>query len=443
MMSMVSMKRLPRVLPLSLLWLALAAPSAANNDFGGYGPDDHVDVMSQNQYLGADLGEVIAATDPISFNAALVEALQTIAASEPAVRAERLALLIAWRGADLVGQQEVFRFECFDIPLPGPDCSDPSVAAAFTDHLTDVQDELDDLGRPYTVAGIVEDLDITGVVVPGLPPGLPVDLNFDGTPDFTVTVLDRDVILARDGIPTSVVPFPCSFPSADGCRYSVVATVNSPIGPLDVARGFVGVDAEVRGRTYRFVNTHLEVMSLIPPPPGPLPPTPPGVELVFGGSIQAAQSTELAAQIAASLALTPPPPGTRAIAVGDINSSPEDGPFIDPLFDPTVVLTPPYAQLAQGVDLFGAPAPGPWTDAWTALPGHRPGYTCCQDADLRNRRSALDERIDVVFTLDPPHKVRHGMVLGSTPFSKIRPLRIWPSDHGQPAVQLRFRRNPH
>ncbi len=432
------MRRFPRVLPLLLLVIAIAASSAATGS-GGLGPDDKIDVMSQNQYLGADLGAVIAATDPISFNAALVEALQIIAASEPGARAKRLALLLALRSPDLVGQQEVFRFECFDIPLPGPDCSDPSVAAAFTDHLADVQAALIGLGHPYAVAGVVEDLNLTSVLVPGLPPGLPVDLNFDGLPDFTVTVLDRDVILARAGVPTAVVPFPCSIPSADGCRYTVVATVNSPIGPLSVARGFVGVDAQVRGRTYRFVNTHLEVMSLIPPPPGPLPPTPPGVELVFGGSIQAAQATELDGLIAASLALTPPPAGTQTIAVGDINSSPEDGPFIDPLFDPVQVLVPPYSQLAQGVDLFGSPAPGPWTDAWDALPGHRPGYTCCQDADLRNLRSALDERIDMVFSLDPPHKVRRGSVVGSTPLAKIYPERIWPSDHGQPALELRFR----
>ena len=416
-----------------LLLLALVLAPLAPEVAEARGRHHKVDVMSQNQYLGADLGDVIAATDPVAFNAALVAALQQISANEFHERIKMLTKLIGWRGPDLLGLQEVFRFECFNIPLPGPDCDDPSIAGAFNDHLTATLAHLSALHKPYALAGVVVNLDLTGVLIPGLPPGLPVDLDFDGNPDLTVTVLDRDVILAKPGVATRLVTFPCSRPSGDGCNYKTVASVVSPIGPIVVERGFVGVDARVRGKHYRFVNTHLEVMELAEPPPG----TPPGV--VVGGSIQAAQATELNALVAASLLTDPPKPGTKPIIVGDINSSPTDGLFVDPLFpDPTQPLVPPYRQLATGVDLVGVAAPGPWTDAWTQLRFPRPGFTCCQLSDLSNPFSILDERIDVVFSLVEPKRVRRGWVLGSTFFSKTFPSGLWSSDHGQPAVELRF-----
>lgn len=420
------MRRLFTWIPVLVLLLSFvfALPAFARGRRGA--PPNSVDVMSQNQYLGADLGPVIGAPDAFSFNVALIAALEEIAANQLPERAETLALLIALRGADLVGQQEMFAFTCTDLPFPGPDCSHPSIAGAFNDHLEETLDALDEIGAPYDVAAVVVNLDLTA-------PGLPVDLDLNGLPDIVVSVLDRDVILARRGIDTRVVQFPCTRPSADGCNFPTVASVNTPLGPISIERGFVGVDADVRGRPYRFVNTHLEVMNLIDVPGG----TPPGV--VPGGSIQAAQASELVGLVAASLATDPPPAGTQTILVGDINSSPDDGPFVDPAFpDPSQVLVPPYAQLADGVNLFGAPAAGPWTDAWDELPGNRPGYTCCQDADLLNRRSALDERIDVIFTLESPRRVQRGWVFGRTPFSKTFPSRLWSSDHGQPAVRLRF-----
>lgn len=420
-----------RLLPfcLALCLPTLALPAAGDGERGGARPAA-LDVMSQNQYLGADLGPVIAAPDAASFNAALVEALEQIAANRLPERAERLALGIALRDPDLVGQQEMFRFECFDLSPAAPGCADPAIAGAFNDHLAETLAALAAFHAPYDVAGIVVNLDLGTPIAPGLPPGLPVDLDFDGTPDITVTVLDRDVILARRGVATRVVHFPCSRPSGDGCNFDNVASVNTPAGPISIERGFVGVDAEVRGRSYRFVNTHLEVMNLVdvPAPPGVVP----------GGSVQAAQASELSALVAASLFTDPAPPGTRTVLVGDINSSPDDGPFVDPLFPiPGQVLVPPYAQLAGGVDLFGAPAAGPWTDGWTAQRRPRDGFTCCQDSDLRNQRSRLDERIDVIFTLEPPRDARFGLVLGSTFLSKTA-SGLWPSDHGQPALRLLF-----
>lgn len=437
------MKRL-LVFSLALSFFA-ASPAVAT---GGHGETQKINVMSQNQYLGADLNPIIAAETPEDLNEALVTALEQIAANNFPERSKKLAWSIARRHPELVGLQEVFRFECFNIVSGGPDCSYPSVTDAFNDHLTLTWFNLLTLGEPYQVAAVVENLNI---------PGIPVDLDFDESPDIVVSVLDRDVILARSDVPVEPVPFSSicgqaplpGRPAEDGglgCNYATVAVVDTLVGEVAIERGFVGVDAAVDGRSYRFVNTHLEVQNLIPEPEG----TPP--DQVWGGSIQAAQATELNVLVAASLSLipsqVPSPPGAapNPIIVGDINSSAQDGIFFDPFFpdpdnfpnNPSIPLFPPYTQLAGGVDLLGAPAPAAYNDAWNLLAIPRPGFTCCQLEDLSNQFSRLDERIDVIFSLEEPSKVRRGRVFGSTIFEKTYPSKLWPSDHGQPAVELHF-----
>jgi hypothetical protein len=73
-----------------------------------------IDVMTQNQYLGADLTPLLEAAsaggpfNPMAFNSALLEALKQIAAARPAERARALAAEIAQRKPDVVGLQEAF-----------------------------------------------------------------------------------------------------------------------------------------------------------------------------------------------------------------------------------------------------------------------------------------------------------------------------------------------
>jgi hypothetical protein len=380
-----------------------------------------IDVMTQNQYLGADLTPIIGAPNPPAFNAALIEALEDIAANDYPSRASKLAELITDRLPELVGLQEMFQFECFDVdPRDGNQCDEPSIANAFNDHLQLTLDELADLDEPYADAATVNNLDLR-FTLPGLPtPGLPVDLSEppDGIPEITVTVLDRDVILARLDVAQAATPvaFPCGKPSADGCNYTVVASANSPIGPISIERGFVGVDIALEETAYRFVNTHLEVQR------------PDGTDA--SSIVQALQAAELIGTLAATEG------GGSLIVVGDINSSSEDpiianptqpNPFPPP-FDQVII--PPYTQFVGSG----------YTDAWDLRPGAVPGYTCCQLDDLSNHQSLHDERIDVIFSLDVPGKVKKARVLGSKVSDKTSPpgQGLWPSDHGSVAAELQF-----
>jgi endonuclease/exonuclease/phosphatase family metal-dependent hydrolase len=360
---------------------------------------DSVKVMTRNQYLGADLTPIILAQTPEDFLIAARDTLVQITANNFPLRAQRLAAEIAFTNPDLIGLQEVFDFKL----------NDENVGPPFVDHLAATLDALAARGLRYVVAATVVNLDID----------IPLDIDGDGNQDV-VSVVDRDVILARKGItvtrlagdftagglcgveienPAPVPPFPVilqSTPSADGCNYSIVAQVDSPIGPISIQRGFVGVDATVRGKGYRFVNTHLEVMQ---PDPGNQD----------SAIIQFLQSVEL---VAVLKALTPD--DLTLILLGDFNSSPMDV-SIDAIIPPYKIIT------AAG-----------FADVWdsNSLTFFDPnGFTCCQFGDLSNRKSQLDERIDIIFVGNESFKPL-AFVTGQVPLFPLRWPPNWASDHG-------------
>ena len=98
---------------------------------------------------------------------------------------------------------------------------------------------------------------------------------------------------------------------------------------------------------------------------------------------------------------------------------------------PTVV--PPYQQfVAAGL-----------IDVWAARHGLAPGFTCCQDATLRNEISTLNERIDLIFTKAQPVLVRQALVilddLDDRTLAPPGQPRLWPSDHAGFEALLNFR----
>ena len=399
-----------------------------------------IEVMTQNQYVGTDLIGLVASPD---FNAAVVAALETRAASLPGERAKALAALIGKRDPALVGLQEAYRFTCFDgSPGDALGCEHPSFAGAFTDQL---QDTLAALGGRYVAAATVVNLDLPASLPPPLNqlPGIPITAG--GTVIF-VGVVDRDVILARDDVDYSVIDFTllqgfglCARPSsADGCNYLAAASatlqVPSPVPgqppvavPVRFERGFVGVDAVVDGVPYRFVNTHLETRLETF---GPVPP--------FGRVFQHAQALELTATLQALQAVAPV---ANTLLAGDINSDPRDEVLPVPDFLQgilgTTEIVPPYKQFADAG----------FTDVWTLRPGANEGrgaplvgYSCCQAEDLSNHRSAHYERIDVIFSLAAPQKVLDARLLGESVADKTGPpgLGLWPSDHASVAARLKY-----
>jgi endonuclease/exonuclease/phosphatase family metal-dependent hydrolase len=152
----------------------------------------------------------------------------------------------------------------------------------------------------------------------------------------------------------------------------------------------------VRGKKYRFVNTHLEIRDLDPTNPS---------SAIF----QSLQSVELVATLQSTT-----PPDRTLILLGDFNSSPEHlsiGPII-----------PPY-QIIAGAG---------FADVWDKNPlrfFNPGGFTCCQLADLSNTMSLLNERIDIIFVHDAPF-LPLALVTGRVPIFPLSQPPNWMSDHG-------------
>jgi endonuclease/exonuclease/phosphatase family metal-dependent hydrolase len=398
-------------LALTLLMASLLGMAGAANAAPAPGIVGNFEIMTQNQYLGADIAPLITAiNDPVAFNTEIGNALMQIAANKTPERIKSLAGQIIGRQPNLVGLQEVWKFSC--IPAAQLPCTDPRIAGAFSDHLQLTETAL---GSNYTKAAVVQNFTVVsfplpnGAVVPGIPFALD-GLPFSGVPTGYLQVMDRDVIFARADVTTTPYAYPCppdpvtkvSNVSVDGCNYIAALPLGPPLG--SVKRGFVAVDATDAGGTqYRFVNTHLEVEA-----GGPIPP-----EVQY---YQAAQLLETVLQV------DPTPDGARLIIVGDMNSSPND---------PVVKNVPTPYMLFTASNLY---------DAWLIRPGNVAGLTCCQLEDLSNRASVLSRRIDLIFSREMPRAVKDARLIGAVASDRLTPpgKGLWPSDHASVAAGLRY-----
>jgi hypothetical protein len=373
---------------------------------GGALADSKADihVLTQNQYLGANLDPIVAAETPEGANYAMIQALIEVSNNNYPERVQALAESILDKQPHLVALQEVFAFDCDD-PFGTKQCDE--FPNAFSDHLGLTMAAL---GDGYTVAAEVQNLTLAPQVLPApLPAGVPLILD-PAKPPVVIRVIDRDVILARSDVETTPVEFGCSKPSLDGCNFEFVAPVSVGGIPVNIERGFVAIDATVNGMAYRFFNTHLEVKLL-------------GGDMA-AAALQPAQATELWLAILGTF-----DPQKRLLVAGDFNSSPVD---ISPIGVPTA-----YQQLVGGVLIDGTPLPFGLIDTWNLRPGNSDGFTCCELADLSNAPSQHDERIDLVFALPGPGGKVKANVLDAEVKDKTL-SGLWPSDHASVSVELTY-----
>ena len=154
----------------------------------------------------------------------------------------------------------------------------------------------------------------------------------------------------------------------------------------DVKRGFVSLDANVRGAKFRFVNTHLEA---------------------YSAENRLAQAREL------TKAGGPARYRGQTFLVGDLNSERGDQ------NDATSFLV------------------GSGFDDTFFRKTRRNVFTCCQQEDLKNTQSQLDSRIDFVLA-KPRVKVVSSRVVGNNP-SVRTPNGLWAPDHAGVVSKVRLR----
>jgi endonuclease/exonuclease/phosphatase family metal-dependent hydrolase len=186
-----------------------------------------------------------------------------------------------------------------------------------------------------------------------------------------IRLTDRDVLLARSDLPAN------QFAVSNGKAAAFATQLSFPsplLGSITILRSWVSADATLQGETVRVVDTHLESLS---------------------DPINAAQGLEL---LHAPLSTSLP-----VILVGDLNSAAPAGVA--------------YTELT-GAGL---------TDAWTAAHMGSQGFTCCQQEDLRNPVSLLDQRIDFVM-YKGAFQIQTVSLMGAGQVDRTT-SGLWPSDH--------------
>jgi endonuclease/exonuclease/phosphatase family metal-dependent hydrolase len=336
--------------------------------------------MTRNVYLGADVTPVIiAAATGGDIVAAVSEVWAVVQFTDFPARAAGLAGEIAAAQPDLIGLQEAELWR--SQPIPG--LSDPDAQPVELDFPKILVGALAARGLHY---GIVAEETGFSIELPGL--------TADGLAMISLT--EHEVILARTDLATSQLKL--SDAQTGHFETNVEFEVPATSEVVTVQRGWASVDAKVRGKSFRFVTTHLEADSL---------------------EVRNAQAIETI--------LGPANTALPVVLVADANS---DANGQSPEWD------------SAAYDAFIGAG---FTDAWfQAHPGEFV-TTCCNVPDLTNPtfpNPADDEgRIDQVlyrgsgdfdtlgaalFGTDPSDRVSNGLAL------------IWPSDHAGIAATLRI-----
>jgi endonuclease/exonuclease/phosphatase family metal-dependent hydrolase len=320
-----------------------SAPVRADDNDGDLGHHE-VRVLTQNMYVGASLGILLGAK---TLNDLITKAIPTfskdILATKPDERAAAMAAEIAKQRPDFVALHEAWMLTAGGFKM---------------DLLKSVLEALKALGQPYALVGggtvNQEDLNLTSFGV-----------NFHLT-DRDAILMRTDVDILTIGVQSQHFPTPVIMPTP----------LPPPLNQITSPRGYVSVDAIIRGLRLRFVSVHLS----------------PNINSIL------AHTNELL-QLAANTTTLP------LVFGGDFNTTADDP-------------TNPSYVIYQTLINAGL------VDAWNP---QRPGFTCCQDPTLLNARSTLDHRIDLIL-FRGAFAVEDINLIGNKPSDRT-PSGLWPSDH--------------
>jgi endonuclease/exonuclease/phosphatase family metal-dependent hydrolase len=190
-------------------------------------------VMTRNLYIGTGLDSVLELQTVGDFKETIDELYRNVQGTQFSVRAEAIADEIETTAPDIVGLQEVARFEKTDVAEPVTD-----------DYLQILQGELADRGLSYTVGAEVTTFGWT----------FPAS---DGSTSYELTITNRDVILVREGVTVT---------DRESNNYL------DPLDKVSLGRGYTAVTV---ADSFTFVNTHLATAAT------------PRAQLVQGGELLA------------------------------------------------------------------------------------------------------------------------------------------------------------
>jgi len=351
-----------------------------------------LEVQTYNLYFGADLNPLF---DP---EADIIEAASAIYAEMQASRipdrVRAAADLIAADRADLVGLQEVSLWRSAPAALGAGGIAPTAPLETDYDALALLLEDLEELGTPYQVA--VANTNFSNETFP-LPVVTPEGLRVAAFTDSDV-ILVRSQAMRRGGLSIGATQ-----------SHTFQAKLQLPVAGnlVDVPRGWSTVDVDVRGRTIRFANTHLEAFGFPP----------------LKDQIRNPQAAELAAALQAS-----PHP---VILVGDVN--------VRPTLCKDERLGTPQWEDDQNIVAYQILEDAGLREVWPLVfpkdPCGAAGWTSGQDA-LDNAASTIDHRIDDVFLSDG-FTALQADVVGEEERDRT-PGGLWPSDHASTWAKVRL-----
>ncbi len=318
--------------------------------------DGRLTVMTQNVYLGADIDPILGAQHEADVPPAVAAAWAQMQGNDFHDRAKAIAASVAHRDPAVIGLQEVALFRRF---------SHAGGAPEEIDFLEILKGALHARGLHYRAVVVQTDSDVTVPMLAGIDPS--------GAPIIdAVQMIDREVILVREGVTTS---------KPRSGRYAVSLPVELADEQLEIIRGWASVVVHTESGRFRFITTHLE--DHVP-------------------EIQAAQVAELLGITSAE--------SLPIVLTGDFNSAGDGS------------TTPTYGTVrAAG-----------FQDAWHAARPHDPGFSCCRAADLHVANAKLDQRIDFVVVRGSHNRPIPGLVTATLVGDALRDRTregLWPSDH--------------
>jgi endonuclease/exonuclease/phosphatase family metal-dependent hydrolase len=331
----------------------MAVPASTASAAGG-----DVTVMSRNIYLGADIIGLATAPDLAAFKVNAEAMYGVVKATNFPARAVGLAAEIKAKKPDLVGLQEAATWS-------SGTAGDPAAATKVDYDFTKLLlAALKKQGMKYTVVVDQVEFDFEAPTV---------------TQDVRLTM--HDVILKRTGSKVKTG-------KTSKSRYKVITEIPTAAGLAKVYRGWTAVDASIGGRTFKFVNTHLEA---------------------YGAGIRESQAKELFAAGGPLSSKTKP-----AILLGDLNSDPTSG---DAEADAYKVFTG-----AGMKDVYGT----------------KRVQTFGMDEKLIDPKPTSNVWIDhILYSPSKNFSVRSKGIVGTKPFRKVAPL--WASDHMGVVAKLRVK----
>ena len=324
-------------------------------------------VMTRNMDAGSDFGYILAAaTDPNATQAELLGAITKtfleMHMSNFTARADRIASEIQTAQPYLVGLQEVTTLRTGAYPGPA--------STVVDDQLQSLLQSLQKRGLHYAALKIQKNADIE---MPAFDESYnPIMVGFS----------DYDVVLMRTDLPTSQL----KIEGVQGQHFDAI--LNFPIAEQSIpfTRGWISVDAKLRGKNYRFVTTHLET---------------------FVNEYQAAQAEELL--------YGPLNTYLPTILAGDLNSDANAPSF-------------------KNGPAFGILLNGGFSDIWRTLHPIDAGLTW---PNFLEDTTAPDvtpfQRIDLIMTRGDGLQAESEQLIGTAPTNGI-----WASDHAGVVATLKL-----